>query len=115
MGKLIRLITKGESYDLIPSKDEVLEYQVEMNTAISRELDKLWKKGDMIELAGQITCAVTAIHGDYDPRPAAAVGKSLTGIIKDFKFILLEKCGHYPWLEKYARGRFYEILRKEIS
>jgi len=34
--------------------------------------------------------------------------------VKNFRFILLEKCGHEPWKEKYARDKFYEILKKEI-
>ena len=115
MGRLFRLIAKGDSYDQIPSKDEVLEYQLDINVSIFRELDKLWKKIDLIELGRQITCPVTAIHGDYDPRPAAAVKAPLAGIIKDFKFILLEKCGHYPWMEKHARDDFFKILKKEIA
>jgi len=115
MGKLFRLITKGESYHLVPSKDDVLEYQVDMNVAIFRELDKLPMSVDILELGRQITCPVTAIHGDYDPRPAAAVKAPLAGIIKNFRFILLEKCGHYPWMESYARDEFFEILKNEIK
>jgi len=34
--------------------------------------------------------------------------------VKNYRFILLEKCGHEPWQEKYARDKFYEILKKEI-
>ncbi len=115
MGKLFRLIAKGDSYDMVPSKDEVLEYQVDMNVSIFRDLDKLGKKVDMIDLVKQVTCPVVAIHGDHDPRPAAAIEKWLSAIIKNFKFVLLEKCGHYPWLEKYARDDFFKVLRREIK
>jgi pimeloyl-ACP methyl ester carboxylesterase len=115
MGRLFRLITRGDSYDMLPSRDEVLEYQVNMNVFIFRDLDKLRKSVDLIELMKHITCPVTAIHGDRDPRPANAVKEPLSGVLKDFKFILLEKCGHYPWMEKFARDIFFKVLREEIS
>jgi pimeloyl-ACP methyl ester carboxylesterase len=114
MGRLFRLIARGDSYDQIPSKDEVLEYQLDMNVSIFRELDKLPMRVDIIELGKQIACPVVAIHGDFDPRPAEAVREPLSRVLKDFKFILLEKCGHEPWLEKYARDEFFKILRQEI-
>jgi pimeloyl-ACP methyl ester carboxylesterase len=65
-------------------------------------------------LGKRIRCPVVAIHGDYDPHPAAGVRDSLAPVIKDFRFILLEKCGHYPWREQGAKDRFYNILKDEI-
>jgi pimeloyl-ACP methyl ester carboxylesterase len=58
---------------------------------------------------------VVAIHGDSDPRPAEAAGEPLAGVLKKFKFILLGKCGHYPWIERYAKDKFYEILKNELK
>ena len=34
--------------------------------------------------------------------------------IKDFRFHLLEKCGHEPWNEISAKKSFYGVLEKEI-
>ncbi len=111
MGRLFRLIAKGESYRQIPAKDEVLEYQVNMNASIFRELFKL----PMGVGVKPIKCPVVTIHGDFDPRPADVAKESLSCMAKDFKFILLEKCGHYPWLERYARDEFFKVLRREIA
>ena len=58
---------------------------------------------------------IIAIHGDHDPQPAEGVQRPLSRIIKDFRFILLEKCGHKPWVERSARDRFYTILKSEIE
>ena len=66
-----------------------------------------------LEYAKQITCPTVAIHGDGDPHPAAKI-KSLSSKIKDFKFILLKNCGHYPWIEKQAKDEFYRVLRGEL-
>jgi pimeloyl-ACP methyl ester carboxylesterase len=113
--RLIRLTTRAQSYEPLPLKDEVLQYQFDTNRAIGREIGKLLNTGKYLEFSRKITCPVVAIHGDYDPRPAGDVRESFSRAHKDFKFILLEKCGHFPWMEKYARDRFYEILRKEIA
>jgi pimeloyl-ACP methyl ester carboxylesterase len=115
MGQFIRLVVKAESYDLIPIKDEVLQYQLGINMAIGLETRKLLGEGGLLKASRQIICPVVAIQGDYDVRPAALVNESLSRAHKDFKFILLEKCGHLPWMEKFARDKFYEILRKEID
>jgi pimeloyl-ACP methyl ester carboxylesterase len=115
MARLFRLIAKADSYAPMLSKDEVLEYQIDINIAIFRELYKQSASLDLIGIGKNIKCPVIAIHGDYDPRPARAVQEPLSKTIKDFRFILLEKCGHYPWLEKYARDKFYKVLREEIE
>lgn len=56
-----------------------------------------------------------AIHGDYDPHPAEGVEKPLAAVLKDFRFILLDRCGHLPWIERQAKDRFYSILREEVG
>jgi pimeloyl-ACP methyl ester carboxylesterase len=114
LGRLFRLITKAESFDLLPLKDEVLQYQFDTNMAIGLEMSKLFTSGKYLELGKKIVCPVAAICGDYDVRPAGEIRESFVRAHKYFKFILLEKCGHFPWLEKYAKDKFYKVLRREI-
>ena len=61
-------------------------------------------------MAEQIECSVVAIHGDHDPHPAAGVEQPLAAILDNFQFVLLERCGHTPWKEKYAVEEFYRML-----
>ncbi len=75
---------------------------------------QLRQSGGLLALAKDIRCPVLAIHGDYDPHPADGVNVPLGQALKDFRFVLLEKCGHEPWKERAARGRFYEILKDEL-
>jgi pimeloyl-ACP methyl ester carboxylesterase len=58
---------------------------------------------------------VVAIHGDYDPHPTAGVRVPLLAVLINFTFILLEKCGHRPWIERASRDRFYGILEQELG
>lgn len=67
----------------------------------------------MLRLAKEVRCPVLAIHGDYDPHPAGAI-KNLSDVFRDFRFILLEECGHRPWLERHARDKFFEVLKAEV-
>jgi pimeloyl-ACP methyl ester carboxylesterase len=66
-------------------------------------------------MGNNISCSVVALHGDYDPHPAEGVEKPLYPVLRDFRFVTLERCGHNPWLEIDAKEVFYEILRRELS
>jgi pimeloyl-ACP methyl ester carboxylesterase len=88
---------------------EPIEAQYDIFTGIWKEIEALRSKGGFEDAAKKIKCPVIAIHGDYDPHPADGVKKILSEA-DDFTFYLLEKCGHYPWLEKHAKEKFYSIL-----
>ena len=75
----------------------------------------LRRSGELLAQADMIRCPVTAIHGDFDPHPADGVRIPLSNALKDFRFILLKKCGHTPWREEFACTQFYETLVKEIE
>lgn len=83
--------------------------------SVWRHAAELRSCGDLLKTAASIECPVVAIHGDYDPHPAEGVELPLRRVIKNFRFIILEKCGHYPWLEKHASEKFYKILRTELQ
>jgi pimeloyl-ACP methyl ester carboxylesterase len=70
--------------------------------------------GALLKHAGRINCPVLAIHGDYDPHPYTGVKLPLEKVIKNFRFQLLEKCGHEPWNEVHAKQTFFNILEEEI-
>lgn len=109
-----KLISKADTYDPLPHKDEVLECNYESFKGVWEEVSELRSKGKLLEMGKEIRCQVVAIHGDYDPHPFEGVRDPLSGVLKDFRFILLEKCGHKPWIEREAKERFYSLLRNEI-
>lgn len=112
--RLFALYAKAETYAPVPHKDEILEYQLDINISVGADVRHMTSSGELLRLAEKIKCPVTAIHGDYDLHLAEGVREPLSRALKDFKFILLEKCGHYPWLEKFARDEFFRILCREI-
>ena len=109
-----QLISRADSYDLLPDESQPSPANPEIYRSVWDEASRLRKSGDLLEIARLIKCPVVAIHGDYDPHPADGVKHPLSRAIKDFRFVLLQKCGHYPWRERNARDMFYSILKAEI-
>ena len=112
--RLGELITKTDSFDHLPDNSYAVEFDPEIFKKVWPEAAKLRRSGELLAYAKKIKCPVVAIHGDYDPHPAEGVNKPLSKMLDEFKFILLEKCGHKPWEERYARDKFYEILKAEL-
>ena len=131
--RLGSLTSKTDTYDLIPGeskKSDRINVQGDIFYRVWNEADELRRSGKLLALGKDIRCPVIATHGDYDPHPAEGVKKPLSAMLKDFRFIppfldcpqkrragfiLLKNCGHYPWLERKAKDKFYKILRKELS
>lgn len=108
------LSTRADYYKQISFSDYILDYQPEVFQTVMREAIYLRKSGKLLKMAGRLNCPVIAIHGDYDPHPYKGVEEPLSKAVKDFRFILLKDCGHYPWNEFYAKLKFYDILKNEI-
>ena len=112
--QLGELISKADSYDPLPYKSDVIEYQFDIFENVWKEAEDLRRSGKLVAFGKQIRCPVVAIHGDYDAHSAEGVKIPLSSVIKNFRFILLEDCGHRPWIERAAKDAFYTILKKEL-
>ncbi|HTY82197.1 MAG TPA: alpha/beta hydrolase [Dehalococcoidales bacterium] len=110
------LMARADTYAPLSTErePEPLPANEEINRKVWAQAEKLRESGELLEMGRRIKCPVVAIHGDYDPHPAEGVNAPLSGVLKDFRFILLKKCGHEPWNEKYARVQFFKILHDEI-
>jgi len=112
--KLGKLFSKADAYEPVPNELETIDCQYNIFRNVWREASELRSSGKLIEMGKEIDCPVVAIHGDYDPHTAEGVRKPLSNVLKDFRFILLKKSGHKPWIERYAKDEFYRILQKEL-
>ena len=114
-GEFGKIINKADSFDPLSCEYPQVEYRYDIYEKVWKEVQELRRSGDLVALGKYITCPVVVIHGDYDPHPADGVRIPLLSVIKKFKFILLKKCGHRPWLERYARDKFYKIIKEELN
>jgi pimeloyl-ACP methyl ester carboxylesterase len=108
------LISMTDSFNPLPHECEELIARYDVYQSVWNEANELRNSGKLLRLGKQIHCPVIAIHGDYDPHPHKGVEKPLSRVVRDFRFVLLDNCGHEPWIEKLAKDRFYKILREEI-
>jgi pimeloyl-ACP methyl ester carboxylesterase len=115
LARLGKLLSRADSYDPLPHDDEILECRYDIYRGVWEQASELRSSGKLLKLGKRIKCPVVAIHGDYDPHPAAGVIEPLSRILEDFRLILLGKCGHRPWLERNTRDRFYNILKQELA
>ena len=109
------LVSKADAYDLEIDKPDEIDYRADIFQSVWADAAELRGSGHLIKLGKNIKCPVVAIHGDYDPHPAKGVQKPLSDILKSFRFILLNNCGHKPWVERQAREDFFRILKNEFG
>ncbi len=117
LARLGALAAKSDTYDPIPTLVQQTESLLGEPDAFGQALQQaleMRKNGTLLERAARIRCPVTAIHGDYDPHPVEGVQRPLSSVLPDFHLILLEPCGHKPWIERQAKAMFYDILRAEL-
>lgn len=114
LAKLGTLLARADAYDPANLEDEGFHCQYDLFREVWDEACDLREREILLQMAKAIKCPVVAIHGDTDPHPAEGVNDPLTRELDDFRFILLEKCGHRPWAERYAAEEFFERLAHEI-
>lgn len=110
------LMDRADSYDLLPVEDgHAADCDMTVFQRVWPEGAALRRSGQLLALGRGISCPVVAVHGDHDPSPAEGVEEPLSRVLDDFRFILLERCGHTPWRERHAREPFYRILNAIID
>ncbi len=109
------MFSRVDWFDPIEHVPEPVEFRADIFKSVWREAMELRRSGRLLELGKEVRCPTVAIHGDYDSHPAVGVERPLSAVIGDFRFILLENCGHKPWIERQARDRFYAVLKEEIT
>ncbi len=109
-----RLLARADTFDPIHADDEGFHCQYNIFREVWGEACELRRTKILTQMAKTIACPVVAIHGDWDPHPAEGVNDPLAKELKNFRFVLLEKCGHRPWIERNASEEFYTVLVGEI-
>ncbi|WP_250645530.1 alpha/beta fold hydrolase [Salidesulfovibrio onnuriiensis] len=110
-----RLMDKADSYDPIKKMENNVHCDFDIHVNVWKDAQRLRYSGELLDMGRDIRCPVVALHGNHDPHPAEGVRAPLSRVIHDFRFILLDKCGHSPWNEKMARESFLKHLRAELE
>jgi pimeloyl-ACP methyl ester carboxylesterase len=111
------LALKTDAYDPImgeADESDAVGGRGDVFQSVWQDAAEMRRSGELLRLGERVECPVVAIHGDYDPHPAAGVQEPLSTVLERFRFILLKNCGHTPWIERQARDEFYRVLEKEL-
>ena len=120
LGRLGDLAGKTDTYDPIPldfdlPRPSISDKGGEIYAGVWPEAAAMRRTGEILAVTTRIKCPVVAIHGDYDPTPVEAVAAPLAASLGDFRMVVLEKCGHDPWRERWAVDKFYETLERQLT
>lgn len=84
----------GRGFDLARG---MAESENTINFRANRELR--FDDEDLVRWAGAVSCPVTFLHGDQDPRPVANVVE-LAGLVRRSRKRIIADAGHLPWVER---------------
>lgn len=113
--RFAEIISRADSFDPVDQESDLIEGQYDVYKGVWGEASEMRRNGSLLDLGRRIKCPVVALHGDYDPHPCEGVRDPLSEVLHNFRFTLLEKCGHKPWVERSARDEFFRILSDEID
>jgi pimeloyl-ACP methyl ester carboxylesterase len=57
-----------------------------------------------------IRAPVLMLHGEADPHPGAMIRDRLLPFLPQLEYLVLPRCGHYPWREYGAHAEFFAHL-----
>ena len=112
--RLGALFSRAGAYDPLPEEPLAVDFSLDIYKRVWKEATELRRSGKLLDLGKKIRAPVVAIHGDYDAHPFEGVKLPLSTVLEDFRFILLTRCGHKPWMERQARDRFFSLLEEEL-
>lgn len=111
MGKIPQILEKADNYCL-ENRDmhKADKADSQMHNMIWDEAAKLRTNGELLATFKHIKNKIVLIQGETDPHPARGITIPLQENGVECETYILEKCGHSPFMEKYAKDDFYKIL-----
>jgi len=103
------------SYDpvTIPRDEEKVDARAQRETW--DDMLRLQAEGIYPAAFATIKVPVLMVHGLFDPHPGRMILESLKPHLSQLEYRELDRCGHYPWLEKAATDSFFFLLREWLG
>lgn len=115
MERIPDIIEKSDNYCLENrEKHKADQVNSEMYNKVWSEAAKLRTKRALLASFKNIKSKIYLIQGEFDPHPVKGVTAPLQENGIPCETHILEKCGHSPFMEKYAKEEFYKILIQVI-
>jgi pimeloyl-ACP methyl ester carboxylesterase len=119
LGRLGDLASKTDTYQPIPLDSGLPQPSIakrggEIFAGVWPAAAAMRRAGELLPIVARIECPVIAIHGEYDPTPIEGVAEPLGASLREFQMVVLPKCGHDPWRERWAVDEFYAVLERQL-
>ncbi len=108
---LDELTQKTDFFHPCAYDDSALELDARQYQAVWPQAERARREGQWLRAAEKLTCPLTVLHGRQDPHPLQGVLEPLAQCGQAPQVFVLEKCSHSPFAERYARDKFYRLLR----
>ena len=116
MEKIPGILDKSDNYCLEDrEKHRADKADSRMHNTVWSEAARLRTNGELLKSFKTIKCRLYLIQGELDPHPVTGVTTPLQENGIQCETYILEKCGHSPFMEKYAKEEFYRILNQIID
>ncbi len=98
-----------------PGKEESEPFDVLAHDETWRDMARLQAVGLYPGAFAAIESPVLMLHGAYDPHPGSTIRDTLIQYLPQLEYHEWERCGHSPWIEKYAREEFFSAIREWLA
>jgi pimeloyl-ACP methyl ester carboxylesterase len=103
------------SYDLLASPHEEDKVDARAHHETWEDMVRLQAEGTYPAAFAAIKVPILMVHGTFDPLPGRLILEGLRPYLPQLEYRELERCGHYPWLERAAADTFFSIVRKWLA
>lgn len=102
------MLQRTESVEPVAIESEWLAFHADQARRVWAEAMR--GRDQLLAEGRRIRCPVTVVHGADDPRPLAGVVDPLRDVLAQLHVVRLERCGHFPWIERHAREPFCQAV-----
>ena len=114
--KLADCFFESDTFDPITKNLEIIACQHDINKTVWNDFKNIRDTPNALaNIFSKIKIPVVNIHGEYDPHLIEGIQPFLTSCIDNITLNILKKCGHYPWIERHAKEKFYKLIDNEIK
>ncbi len=115
MAKISKVLEKADNYCL-ENRDmhKADKTDSQVHNIIWEEAAKLRTNGKLLSSFKHIKNKIILIQGETDPHPARGIIIPLQENGVECETHILKRCGHSPFMEKYAKEDFYKILLENV-
>lgn len=112
--RLGALSERADSYRLLPRRTVTTREDPRAYREVWGEASEMRRNGSLLRAVRGVVAPVLVVHGRDDPHPVQGVVGPLRRRGVSVRVVLLDRCGHEPWRERYGRGPFLSTLRREL-